>query len=320
MKRWFVPALVLCVLAQPALATPRTDDLQSQQWGLAQIHAAPAWKVTEGRGVTVAVIDSGVDAAHPDFQGRVLHGVDLLDPHGNADTDKDGHGTGIASIIAAGRHNGGMVGVAPQSRILPIRIIDGSSANLNVMPEAIDLAVARGAAVISISIGLIAPVEPANEAAGLMDDVQAAIDRALARGVVTIAGAGNNGAPWCSDPAALRHVVCVGGVDENRQHDWYSHFDVAQRATLVVAPVAANLPLHPGTLVAVPGGGYGNQAGTSFATPFVSGIAALLAARGLHGQQLIDRLLSTCSDLGPAGRDAVFGYGEVDAAAALRVG
>src|SRR4051812_8646506 len=72
MKRWLVPVLALCVLAQPALSAGRDDELQSQQWGLSQVHAPAAWKVTEGRGVTVAVIDSGVDAKHPDFQGRVL--------------------------------------------------------------------------------------------------------------------------------------------------------------------------------------------------------------------------------------------------------
>lgn len=310
-----MPVLAL-LLAQPALAGGRGDELRAQQWGLDQIHADPAWNVTQGKGVIVAVLDTGVDAKHPDFQGRVLPGVDLLDPHGNADTDTEGHGTGIASIIAAGRGNGGMIGVAPQATILPIRVLHGTTSN-GVLAKAIDLAVYRHASVISISIGLIAPVEPAFEAAGDAKQVQAAVDRAFAKGVVTVAGAGNNSGPWCSDPAALNHVVCVGGVDENRQHVYYSQVDVAQRSTLVVAPAMSNLPLSKEIIMATPGGGYGYESGTSFAAPVVAGVAALLAARGYHGQRLIDRLLTTCSDLGMVGRDGVFGYGEVDAAAAL---
>ena len=315
MKRAVVPALAL-LLAQPAAAGGRADELRSQQWGLDQIHADGAWRVTQGKGVIVAVLDTGVDAKHPDFNGRVLPGVDLLDSHGNADTDTAGHGTGIASIIAAGRGNGGMVGVAPQALILPIRVINGA-ADLNVLPAAIDLAVARHAAVISISIGLIAPIEPAAEASGLFAQIQAAIDRAYAKGVVTIAAAGNNSAPYCTDPAALSHVVCVGGVDENRQHVYYSHIDVAERSSLVVAPAMANLPLSQPNVIATPGGGYGYESGTSFAAPTVSGVAALLAARGYHGQRLIDRLLAPCTDLGLPGRDGIYGYGEIDAAAAL---
>ena len=84
-----------------------------------------------------------------------------------------------------------------------------------------------------------------------------------------------------------------------------------------MAPAMSNLPLSKEIIIATPGGGYGYESGTSFAAPVVAGVAALLAARGYHGQHLIDRLLTTCSDLGTVGRDGVFGYGEVDAATAL---
>lgn len=315
MKRLLVPALAL-LLAHPASAAGRADELRSQQWGLDQIHADAAWRVTQGRGVIVAVIDSGVDRTHPDFQGRVLRGVDYTNGR-DAGHDIAGHGTAVASLIAAGLHNGGMVGVAPQVSILPLKIGDGGVDSAAVV-KAIDAAVAQHASVINISIGLVAPIEPAYEAAELGAADQAAIDRAWDKGVVVIAAAGNYGAPWCSDPAAGRHVVCVGGVDESRQHDYYSHFDAAQKATLVVAPVQANLPLTNGTVVAQPGGGYAFESGTSFAAPVAAGVAALLAARGYHGQRLVDRLLATCTDLGLPGRDGIYGYGEVDAANALR--
>jgi subtilisin family serine protease len=263
----------------------------------------------------VAVVDTGVDATHPDFDGRVLPGIDLTSPTRRpAWTDSDGHGTGVASVIAAGLGNGGMVGVAPAATILPIRV-DGSQ-----IAPAIDYAVAHHADVINISMGLIVPIEPAQEASGAEDATAAAVARAWKKGVVVIAGAGNNSAPWCSDPAALPHVVCVGGVDESRSHDYYSHVDALGRATLVVAPTAAGLPGHPGTTVATPGGGYQDWEGTSFASPVVAGVAALLVAQGLRGQRLVDRLLSTCLDLGPAGTDPIYGHGEVDALAAVTRG
>jgi serine protease len=297
----------------------RPDQLLSQQWGLTQIGAPAAWKVTEGKRVIVAVIDSGVDGNHPDLRGRVLRGVDLYPGGSGAWHNGDGHGTGVASVIAAGLGNGGMVGVAPQVTILPIKnTSDDGVVNATLTPAAIDYAVAHHAAVINISQGIIAPVEPVLEAAGLNDSIAAAIDRAWSRGVVVVAGAGNNSAPWCSDPAASAHALCVGGVDDTRQHDYYSHIDALSRATLVVAPTSANLPLHPGVIVATPGGGYTDESGTSFAAPVVSGLAALLAAQGLHGAALVSRLLATCTDLGPPGRDAVYGFGEVDAAKAVR--
>lgn len=308
-------------LTPAAASSYKPDELRSQQWGLDQIHAPAAWRTTTGKGVIVAVIDSGIDGTHPDMRGRVLPGIDLFEHHRDAwATSGDAHGTGVASIIAAGLGNGGMVGVAPGVTILPIRNGNDGSVDNTVTPAAIDYAVAHHAAVINLSQGLVAPIEPAAETAGLMDAIQAAVDRAWARGVVVVAAAGNNSAPWCSDPAALRHVICVGGVDDSRQHDYYSHVDAASRATLVVAPTSANLPQHPGVIVATPGGGYGTESGTSFAAPVVSGVAALLAARGLRGAALVSRLLSTCDDLGLTGRDAIYGYGEVDAARALAPG
>jgi subtilisin family serine protease len=294
----------------------RADELRPQQWGLDQIGAPAAWRTTRGARVVVAVIDSGVDGRHPDLRGRVLRGVDLYAHSADAWSDSDGHGTGVASVIAAGLGNGGMVGVAPEVTILPIKNASGN-VNNNVTPAAIDYAVAHHAVVINISQGLIAPVEPVYEAVGLNGAIQAAIDRAWARGVVVIGAAGNDAAPWCSDPAASRHVVCVGGVDDSRGHVYYSHVDALSHSTLVVAPTAANVPLHPAVVVAVPGGGYRDESGTSFAAPVVAGVAALLAAQGLRGQALVDRLLTTCTDLGPAGRDPLYGYGEVNAAAAV---
>jgi subtilisin family serine protease len=124
-----VAVAVGCVLSLSAALAPtaaggtaKGDPLLAKQWGLSQIHAPEAWRVATGRGVVVAVLDGGVQAAHPDLRGKVLPGVDLVHHARNAWLDVDGHGTGVAGIIAAARGNGqGIVGVAPDARILPVK-------------------------------------------------------------------------------------------------------------------------------------------------------------------------------------------------------
>lgn len=321
-------------LALPAVATaaPRTGDpLLGKQWGLAQIDAPAAWRVATGKGVVVAVIDLGVDGTHPDLRGRVLPGLDLVNNAKNAWADTDGHGTGVAGVVAAARGNGkGIVGVAPDARILPVKIGDFQPDN-NLTPRALRWAAAHGARVIVLSIETLAGVDVVAPAV-LEAEVQEALDEVWAKGVVVVVAAGNNSEPICSAPASLRHAVCVGAVDKRRLKPAFSSFDAAMGHDYLVAPGGSDNPLgtdgveeHIWT-TAVPGAGtvvtqdyWVQMRGTSFASPFVAGVAALLVQRGLTNAQIVQRLEATATDLGTPGRDPVYGYGEVNAARALGV-
>jgi subtilisin family serine protease len=327
-------ALLLAATGGAAASTGR-DLLRSHQWGLDQVHAEQAWKLTRGAGVTVAVIDSGVDFGHPDLKGALLPGKDFTGSGTVA--DDCGHGTEVAGVIAARADNGiGIAGVAPAVKILPLRDGAGCTVNMDYMLKAIDYAVAQHAQVINISQATISGAGYAGFKALDQDTFQAAVDNAWRHGTLIVAGAGNNTVPLCEYPAALEHVLCVGAVTADRSRAYYSQGDATMTNDYLVAPAGGqtmtsgfdestwttSAELGDPTSVGVGGGttprGYIQVDGTSFATPFVAGIAALLFSRGLTVQQVHDRLLSRATDLGPPGRDPVYGYGEVDAAAALR--
>lgn len=338
----FVCALSLLVAAGPvAAASPPKDGdpLLAQQWGLSQVGAQQAWRVATGKGVVVAVLDGGVDATNPDLRGKVLPGRDLVHGAANAWADVDGHGTSVAGIIAASRNNGvGIAGVAPDARILPVKYGE-YQANGNLTPDAVRWASDRRASVILISeetlpgLDVIAPV--------VLDvELQKAIDYAWGRGAVIVVAAGNNAEPICSSPASLRHVVCVGAVDKRGVKPSFSSFDAAMTSDYLVAPGGSDLvtiggfdspsaagdvgddeniwtTAVPGTGTVVNGDRWTQVRGTSFASPFVAGVAALLMQQGLTNVQVVARLKATATDLGAPGRDPVFGYGEVNAARAV---
>ena len=315
---------------------PKGDPLLPKQWGLSQVKAPEAWRVATGKGVIVAVLDGGVDGTHPDLRGKVLPGLDLVHRTKNAWADLDGHGTGVAGVIAAARGNGvGIVGVAPDARILPVKYGDYQP-NGNLTAQAVRWAADRRASVIVISEATLPGVDAVRPV--LQVDVQQAIDYAWAKGAVIVVAAGNNSEPICSAPASLRRVLCVGAVDKRQLKPAFSSFDAAMTSDYLVAPggsdspIGFDVPAMTGGVgndeqiwtAAVPGTGtvvnqdYWTQVrGTSFASPFVAGVAALLFQRGLTNVQIVARLKATATDLGTPGRDPVYGYGEVDAARAV---
>jgi thermitase len=302
-----VATFLSLVLPSGALAG---DPQRGQQWGLDMIETDPAHGVTRGAGATVAVVDSGVNASHPDLGGRLLPGHDLVDNDGTPQ-DGDGHGTHVTGIVAANADNGvGLSSVAPAAMIIPVRVLDDSGGgSVGDVAKGIDFAVASGADVINLSLGQEVAV------IGSAPEFEAAIDRALDRGVIVVAASGNTGLPVCEQPSGSGRLLCVGAVDKRGVRSFFSSFGSGLG---LVAPGGSALPLGGENILSTwKDGGYEEEAGTSQAAPFVSGVAALLVSRGLRGQAATNRIVATAKDAGMPGPDPEYGAGIVNARAAV---
>jgi serine protease len=313
-------SLLIGVAVVLAGATPaRADDpLRAQQWGMSMVHADEAHTTATGAGATVAVVDTGAYFAHPDLQGRLIAGRDFVQ-NDDDPQDGEGHGTHVAGIVAANTGNGiGVEGVAPGAKVLVVRVLgdDGSGSTDDVI-AGIDWAVAHGADVLNLSLGPDPPI--------LGDDpnFDAAIDRALDRGVIVVAAAGNTGLPVCEQPSGSGRLLCVGAVDPDGNKAFYSSFGYGLRISApggaAFGPITDDiLSTYAKTSAYDPSlGPYEYLAGTSQATPHVAGVAALLVSLGVRGQAAVDRILQTARDVGMPGPDPVYGAGIVDAQAAV---
>jgi subtilisin family serine protease len=254
--RALVVALVVGVSVETAGAGVPTDPLAGS-WPYATVGLPAAWDITAGSpSVVIAVVDSGVDARHPDLAGAVDPGYDFVDGDTDA-SDSAGHGTAVAGILAARANNGlGAAGACWRCRLLPLRVLrpDGF-AYYAVQARAIDYAVAHGAAVVNVSLY-------GESADPRLED---AVERARAAGVVVVAAAGNEGGTIREYPAAFAAAISVGATVEG---DELARYSGRGRWVKVAAPAcAATTQL---------GGGFGAGCGTSGATPLVAGIAALL--------------------------------------------
>jgi serine protease len=295
-------------IAAPGLASPvPVDWVRSDQWQLTALHARSAWDKATGVGVTVAVLDSGVDAAHVDLTGQVLPGADFVD--GTTDGRKDfvGHGTTVAGLIA-GRSDdsSGVAGIAPRAKILPVRVLDRQNKYSDAanVAKALRWAVDHGAGVVNMSLG------GAVRSPALAD----AISYAYRHDVVVVACTGNEIAGTSSEvwyPAREPGVVAVAGLSQGGDQPTLWSGTLTGPDTVLVAPATNLLGAKPG--------GYWRVQGTSFAAPLVSATAALIRSRWpqMDADNVINRLISTAHDLGPPGRDDQYGFGEVDPVAAL---
>ncbi|WP_420812791.1 type VII secretion-associated serine protease mycosin [Micromonospora zingiberis] len=300
------PHVAVPVAYAPGDVADRADQIRDEQWQLDKLGAEIAWRTSTGRGVTVAVIDSGVDGSHPDLVGRVLPGIDLVSPGGAAEPDPVGHGTTVAGLIA-GRNDDrqGVVGLAPDARILPVRVLDEENRydDALIVAQGVRWAVDNGAQVINLSLG----------GSGDSPALAAAIDYAFARDVVVVACTGNlatspDAKVWY--PAREPGVIAVSGLERSSNNLWSGA--ITGRATILTAPAS-------GLVGARPPSGYWRVQGTSFAAPLVAATAALVRARypQMSAGDVVNRLLVTAKDIGPTGRDDRFGYGLVDPIAAL---
>ncbi|SDT79106.1 S8 family peptidase [Actinoplanes derwentensis] len=289
-----------------ALGVPAgSDPYRAQQWDLTKIRSTDAWPRSTGAGVTVAVIDSGVDADHPDLKGNVLSGYDAITDKAGPTTDGHGHGTHVAGTIAAVTGNGvGVSGVAPDVKILPVKVLsDAGSGNMSDTAEGIVWAADNGAQVINMSLGGTTKVTA----------VSNAIKYARSKGVTVIAAAGNSrrdGSPTAY-PAADAGVIAVAATDSADQVGVYSN---AGTYVDVAAPGSGIVSTYPSAK-----GSYKSMSGTSMAAPHVAAVAALLKSfdAALTPDQIEAALKKSAVDLGPKGADTDFGSGRIDAVAAL---
>ncbi|MEU5961262.1 type VII secretion-associated serine protease mycosin [Micromonospora parva] len=305
-----VPALPTVAVAAgfraaPACATAPAPvrPVTATPWPQQRYDPARLAPLATGVGVTVAVVDSGVDRAHPQLAGRVLAGADLLDPGGDGRRDCAGHGTGVASIIAAAPRPGvAFRGLAPGARILPVRVSEqqvvqgresGRTVSADEFARAIRWAVDHGADVVNLSVVLYAD-DP---------EVRAAVRYAVDRNVVLVAAAGNlhdSGDPR-PFPAGYDGVLGVGAIGAD-----------GGRATFSQTGPYVDL-VAPGSevLTAAPGAGHHRVEGTSYAAPFVAATAALLREYRpeLTAAQVAERIIATADPAPGAGHGGGYGAG-----------
>lgn len=263
--------------------------------------------------VIVAVIDSGVDTDHPALKGRLLPGYNV-ETKGTDVEDALGHGTHVAGIIAGSAPAEGLEGVAQGVSILPIKIPNLSTANTKIMPqiaEGIRYAVDNGAKVINISLGVSLDGIVMKLLHGWkVKQVEEAIRYAESKGVVVVVAAGNAGKDKPNTvlyPGTSDLVISVANLDDTKT-PLETHYSSSQGPAVDIAA--------PGTAIrsSVPDDTYANYTGTSMAAPYVAGVVALMLAKNpdLTPKQVRERLYQTADDLGPVGRDDIYGHGKVD--------
>jgi subtilisin family serine protease len=309
----------------PQSRIPNDTYYANYQWNLRHINLPQAWDISVGSpNVQVAILDTGIDASHPDLSGKVVGGYDFI----NGDTDAgddEGHGTHVAGIVAAATNNSrGIAGVAWNAQLLSVKVLDEHGIGpMSSIASGIIWAADHGAEIINLSLGS----ESTNQA------LLSAVTNAHNKGALLVAAAGNSflqGNPIIY-PAAHVHVVAVGSTGDADEHAAYS-----QTGSYLDLTAPGGNPLDSSDTNrrhwiystywrgspygGAPAVGYMPVAGTSQACPHVAGVAALLKSvdPSLTHDEMEGILRATAIDLGTPGRDNIFGYGRVDALAALQ--
>lgn len=294
------------------------DPYYRQQWYLSDLKIPSAWDITTGSSIAVAVVDTGINDSHPDLSSRLwtnprevagngqdddgngyiddVHGYNFIDDSADL-TDEHGHGTGIASVIAARTNNQkGIAGVDQKARIMVLKALNEiGGGEFNDIVEAVRYAADNGAKVINMSFGASAGDR----------DLRSAIDYAISKNVIIVAASGNAGEDRIFYPAAYKSVISVGSIDDSDRHSDFSNYGSGLD---VVAPgeeiIMADLD-----------DGFMEAAGSSFASALVSGIACLAVAvnPSLTQSQFTELLHTTSHKIGSKSPSDKYGYGKPDA-------
>ena len=275
------------------------DPRYPEQWHLPSVSAPQAWDTTTGSAsVTIAVIDTGVDYTHQDLKGKCVAGYNYVDRNSDP-MDDHGHGTHVAGIAAAlGNNSTGVAGVDWQARIMPIKVLDAQGSGYDSdVAAGIRYAADHGAEVINMSLG-------SSEYSYTLDE---AVNYAYNKGLTVVAASGNEGSS-VGYPAACDHVIAVGALESNNDLAYFSNRGPEQDLTAPGVSILSTLP-----------GDYGKMSGTSMASPVVAGCASLVIAAhpGYSPSQVERALEETATDLGAGGFDNEYGYGKVNAYAAV---
>lgn len=297
-------------------ADPPDDPLASDQYAIDQHGLLDAWGSATGRGVVVAIIDTGIDLDHPDLADRIVEGYDWVDDD-DTPNDENGHGTHVAGSAAAiGDNAVGVIGMAPEASIMPLKVLgaDGSG-NSEDIADAIVWAADHGADVINLSLGgssnllgrIYSKVDPTNDA----------IEYANRKGVVVIAAAGNDDT-FLTAYNIETPVLVVNATNEVGQTARFSNFGDPRAVSAAGARIMSTAPTYPTTIWPDGSDGYEALDGTSMASPHVAGIAALMIDSGVRSpDQIRDRLVDTASN---PDNDPLLGAGIVQADDAVRGG
>ncbi len=312
-------ALLLAAASVVLIASPAAaDQVRNRQYWLAEYGVQQAWQTTRGAGVTVAVIDTGVDGSHQDLAGTVIGGADFSGvgssdgetPVGDGEGQGVDHGTLVGSLIAGHGHGSGnadgVIGVAPEADLLSVSVGFGvgTTSSDDQIAEAVRWSVDNGADVINMSLTRNTLDWPES-----WDD---AFLYAMQQDVVIVAAAGNRGSGTVSvgAPATMPGVLTVAGVDQQRR----ASLDASSQGSTITVSAPSE-----GLVGALPGDEYAEWAGTSGAAPLVSGLVALVRAAHpeLDAANVINRIIATASSPGVPVPSPIYGFGLMDAAAAV---
>ncbi len=273
---------------------------QQITWGISRVNAPLAWNNSTGKNEKIAVLDTGINNAHPDLS--VSGGINHVGKSKNKKWgDDNGHGTHVAGIISARNNSIGVIGVAPYAQLYAVKVLDAYGGGyISDIIEGIDWAVQNNMDVVSLSLGTRTYSQALNDTTV----------NAYNAGILLVAAAGNSGDGNISTddvlyPAKFDSVIAVSAIDSNNIAPFWS----ADGSEVELA--APGVDIYSTWL----NYGYPNQSGTSMAAPFVSGVAALVKSRDLSmtPQEIRDVLANNAIDLGDAGRDNVYGFGLVQA-------
>jgi len=275
-----------------------TTKAETVDWGIDLLGIKPFWRHTKGEGVKVAVLDTGIAMRHPDLKDAIADAKDFTRSRSGV-ADVQGHGTGVAGIVAARENSSGVIGVAPKAKLLVAKVLDDDGAGRGeYIMKGVEWAVKSGADIISMSLGSI------DNVAGLKKVIDAASKKAF-----VICAAGNEGPDLgtVNYPAKYESTVSVGAIDRRRK---VAKFSSRGGRVDIVAPGDRILCTYPPR-------GLARMSGSSMATPLVSGVVALMLSSGnaskiKTSKQLIKQLRSTAVDMGRPGKDPHYGWGIIN--------